>query len=411
MQKDNAKRVLRYVIPFIAFMLIFSLSLACCGCKATSKEMSKVVEEEAISSKEKETREEPEERVKDEYLEIDEILSLVSRSIFFIETTDGIGTGFVVHSAGNRSWIVTANHVIENCKDENIKAISYYNNVVYSSFLYNFDSTNDLALLQINDTGSSPIVWASDNSHFPKLGDDILVIGNPLGLRGTLTKGIISYFDHYIIQTDAALNPGNSGGPMLNNYGEVLGIVVTKAMIDEKQYAEGISFGVRIESLCDSLISCSGSKREVAYSDLPSRAQKDERSSGWEAEYNFITNVYNLLGEYELAINHMNVYHGEVWYINDPNHINLEETFLVKLRELSNKLKGFHYPQSLSGYRNNLVRIADELCVYREELINCMKNNDYNGSVNNINMFSAVYGSLNDNYNSMSDEYNKKYNY
>ena len=128
-----------------------------------------------------------------------------------------------------------------------------------------------------------------------------------------------------------------------------------------------------------------------------------------KAEYNFITNVYNLLGEYGLAINHMNVYHGEGWYINDPNHIALEETFLVKLRELSNKLKGFHYPQSLSGYRNNLVGIADELCMYREAEINCMKNNDYNGYVNNNNRWNAVYGSLCDNYNSMSADYNRKY--
>jgi len=127
------------------------------------------------------------------------------------------------------------------------------------------------------------------------------------------------------------------------------------------------------------------------------------------AEYNFIMNVYNLLDEYNLAINHMNVYHCEGWIFNDPNHIALEETFLVKLRELSNKLKGFRYPQSLASYRNNLVRIADELCMYREAEINCMKNNDYNGYVNNNNRWNAVYGSLCDNYNSMSADYNRKY--
>ena len=405
------KALVIIAIIFVVFALMFGLVLARSYEKLSTKEVSKTEEEKATVSKEKETKEEPEERAGDEYLEIDEILSLVSRSIFFIETTDSIGTGFVVHSDWDYSWIVTANHVIENCKDESIEAISYYGNASYSSFLYNFDSTNDLALLKINNLSSNPIVWALDNSHFPKLGDDILVIGNPLGFRGTLTKGIISYLDDHIIQTDAALNPGNSGSPMLNNYGEVLGIVVTKAMVDERQFAEGISFGVRVEKLCDSLMNGSGSKREVAYSDLPSRTQEHERSSGWEGEYNFIINVYNLLGEYELAINHMNVYHGEKWYINDPNHIALEETFLVKLRELSNKLKEFHYPQSLAGYRNNLIGIADGLCLYKEAEINCMKNNDYNGYVNNNNMFNAAYGSLFDNYNSMNDEYNRKYNY
>ena len=406
------KKILRYAVLFVVFMLIFGIILACGGCEPPTEGVSKAEEERVVVSEEKEAREEPEERAEDEYLKIDEILSLVSKGIFFIETTDSIGTGFVVHSDRNYSWIVTAGHVVENCKDESIKAISYYDNVSYSSFLYNFDSTNDLALLKIKtefNLSLNPVVWALDNSHFPKLGDDILVIGNPLGFRGTLTKGIISYLDHNIIQTDAALNPGNSGGPMLNNYGEALGIVVMKAMIDERQFAEGISFGIRVEKLCDSLMNGSGSEREIAYSDLPSRTQKDEKSSQWEAEYNFIMNVYNLLGEYELAFNHMKVYHGEEWYFNDPNHIALEKTFLVKLRELSNKLKGFHYPQSLASYRNNLVGLADELCIYNEAQINCMKNNDYGGCINNLNMFNAVYGSLWDNYNSMSDEYNRKY--
>ena len=324
---DKLKQILRYVIPFVVFMLLFGLALVCGSCVPLTKEVSRAEGKGVVVSEEKEAKEEQEERAEDKCLEIDEILSLVSRSIFSIETTDSIGTGFVVHSAGNSSWIVTAYHVVENCKDESIEVISYYNNTSYSSFLYNFDSTNDLALLKINNLSLNPIVWASDNSRFPKLGDDILVIGNPLGLRGTLTKGIISYLDDNIIQTDAALNPGNSGGPMLNNYGEVLGIVVMKAMIDERQFAEGISFGIRVENLCDSLMNGSGSERNLTYSDLLPRTPKDEKSSQWEPEYNFIMNVYNLLDEYELAVNHMNVYHGKEWIFNDPNHINLEETF------------------------------------------------------------------------------------
>jgi hypothetical protein len=129
-----------------------------------------------------------------------------------------------------------------------------------------------------------------------------------------------------------------------------------------------------------------------------------------DAEYAFITDVYNLLNEYELAFNHMNVYHKEGWIFNDPNEIALEETFLVKLQELSDKLKSFSYPQSLINRRNNLISAAGEICIYKEAQINSMKNSDWEGNVNNHNSFSQALDSLYYNYNQMSDAFNNKYN-
>ena len=99
-----------------------------------------------------------------------------------------------------------------------------------------------------------------------------------------------------------------------------------------------------------------------------------------EAEYNYVWKVYHLLDEYKLTFNHMNVYHGEEWIYNNPDHINREITFLVKLQELSNKLRGFSYPQSFVDFRNHLVRSSEGICIYKEAQIHCMQNNDWNGN-------------------------------
>jgi len=128
-----------------------------------------------------------------------------------------------------------------------------------------------------------------------------------------------------------------------------------------------------------------------------------------DSEYNFVIKVSNLLDEYNLAFNHMSTYHKEGWIFNDPNEIALEETFLVKLIELSNKLKGFSYPSSYTSHRNNLINISDELNNYENAVIKCMKNNDYNGCVNNFDLFWVTVDKLFNYYNSLSDEYNAKY--
>lgn len=391
---------------FFIVLLVF-ISFLVISCEKNNENETKA-EIETLKKEIEELKKEEEEGK----LEVNEIISLVSEGIFFIETADGLGTGFVIFSNNVSTYVVTANHIVENSDINNIKAVNYYSNREYQSSIYSTDVENDLALLKLEIGGIDPISWATDNSHYPKLGDDIIIIGNPLGLSGTVTKGIISYLDNYYIQTDAALNPGNSGAPMLNNYGEALSVIVLKAMIDEKSFAEGISFGVRMNVLCDNLIDCTRGVKELKYpnkSTIEDSRVRNVNDDVMKAEYNFITNVYNLLGEYSAAFNHMNVYHGEEWIFNNPGHIALEETFLVKLRELSNKLKGFSYPQILSSKRNNLVGIADEICLYKEAQINCMKNNDWNGNISNLNKFSNSVDLLWGNYNTMSDEYNRKY--
>ena len=127
------------------------------------------------------------------------------------------------------------------------------------------------------------------------------------------------------------------------------------------------------------------------------------------AENAFLGKVYNLLDEYNAAINHVNVYHKQEWIFNDPEEIALEVTFLVKLQELSSKLKKFSYPQSYAGDRNNLIKISEEICIYKEAQIGYMRNNNYDGNIDSHNKFTDAVDSLFDYYNYMNDAYNSKY--
>ncbi len=131
---------------------------------------------------------------------------------------------------------------------------------------------------------------------------------------------------------------------------------------------------------------------------------------GMISEGAFLKKVSSLLGEYSAAVNHVNVSHSEGYTFNDPVEIAIEETFLVKLQELSGKLKNFSYPQSYSKDRNNLVKITEEISLYKESQISHMKNNNYNSSIDSHSKFTDVMDSLFNYYNYMVDAYNNKYN-
>ena len=154
-----------------------------------------------------------------------------------------MGSGFIIDSSG---LIVTNNHVIE-------KAISI--NVIlsdsrsYSASLIGKDNKTDLALIKIDVDENLPFVkWGDSNE--AKVGNWVLAIGNPFGLVNTVTTGIISArardisagpFDDFI-QTDAAINRGNSGGPLFNLEGEVIG--VNTAIFSPSGGSVGIGFAV-----------------------------------------------------------------------------------------------------------------------------------------------------------------------
>jgi S1-C subfamily serine protease len=150
------------------------------------------------------------------------------------ENQSALGTGFVYNNDG---YIVTNNHVIENAKTVDV---TFLNGSRYTANVTGTDPFSDLAVIRINDNVSRPIIFPSSlelaNSSKQQVGDQVVAIGNPFGLEGSMTIGIISAMDRLIsvdergfsipnaIQTDALINPGNSGGPLLNMKGKVVGV-------------------------------------------------------------------------------------------------------------------------------------------------------------------------------------------
>ena len=135
---------------------------------------------------------------------------------------DGIscGTGCIIDTNGT---ILTSAHILEDGTDI---IITMSNGEDYKAeIIKKFGDNKDIALLKVNVPYPLKTVKLGDSAKI-KVGDSVLAIGNPFGFNGTLTKGIVSRIDYSKnrIQTDAAINPGSSGGPLLNKHGEIIGI-------------------------------------------------------------------------------------------------------------------------------------------------------------------------------------------
>ena len=149
----------------------------------------------------------------------------------FQTTSAASGSGFIISEDG---YILTNYHVIENA---NAISVSFYDGSNADAKLIGYDTGNDIAVLKVAKTGLSPVVLG--NSGNLNVGDTVIAIGNPLGeLTFSLTAGAISALEREIttsagvtmnlMQTDCAINSGNSGGALFNLYGEVIGITNAK---------------------------------------------------------------------------------------------------------------------------------------------------------------------------------------
>lgn len=159
------------------------------------------------------------------------------------------GTGCVVSNDG---IILTSSHVIEDGKDI---TVTIYNGKTYKAeVLKRMGRNNDLALLKIKIDQPMQTVKLGDSEQI-KVGQKVLAIGNPFGFNGTLTQGIISRIDYSKnkIQTDAAINPGSSGGPLLNTNGEVIGINQSIYNPDNNISNIGIGFAIPVNTVKDFL--------------------------------------------------------------------------------------------------------------------------------------------------------------
>ena len=162
----------------------------------------------------------------------------------------GQGSGFILDKQGH---ILTNNHVIDNAQKVEVTLSDKHK---YKATVVGVDKGHDLALLQINNAPDlQPATLSESNSL--TVGQRVYAIGNPFGLSGTMTRGIISAIRSLrgpsnspiedAIQTDAAVNPGNSGGPLLNSRGEVIGITTLIANNGADQ-SSGIGFAIPINT-------------------------------------------------------------------------------------------------------------------------------------------------------------------
>jgi serine protease Do len=156
--------------------------------------------------------------------------SITTNYFGYQTTTPAAGSGFILTEDG---YIVTNYHVIEDASE--IK-VTTYDNDEYEAKLIGYDESNDIAIIKIEADNLTPVVLG--DSDMLNVGDDVIAIGNPLGeLTFSLTAGSVSALDRNVtisnmsmnlIQTDCAINAGNSGGALFNSYGEVIGIVNAK---------------------------------------------------------------------------------------------------------------------------------------------------------------------------------------
>ena len=152
------------------------------------------------------------------------------------------GTGCIVRSDG---VILTGSHVVEDSK--NIDVTTMNGKVYKASVIAKMGKNKDLALLKIEPKEKLRTVSFGDSEQV-KVGQKVLAIGNPFGFSGTLTSGIVSRIDYTKgrIQTDAAINPGCSGGPLVNSQGEVIGISQSIFNPDNNMSNIGIGFAIPV---------------------------------------------------------------------------------------------------------------------------------------------------------------------
>ena len=181
--------------------------------------------------------------------------SITSTNLWGQQTTSAAsGSGFILTADG---YIVTNYHVIQNA---NSVTVSTYGGASYNAKIVGYDESNDLAVLKIEAAGLSPVVLGS--SEKLNVGDTVLAIGNPLGeLTFSLTTGVVSALNREVtfsggtvmdlLQTDCAINSGNSGGALFNLYGEVVGITNAKYSGSSSSGAsiDNIAFAIPIDSV------------------------------------------------------------------------------------------------------------------------------------------------------------------
>jgi putative serine protease PepD len=194
-------------------------------------------------------------------LSVQSIYRLAYKGVVEITAAQGQGSGFVFDGDGH---VVTNAHVVEGASSLSVK---FWNGKSFSAHVVGTDASTDLAVLKVDAPVSELFPLSLGNSSDLVVGDPVVAIGSPFGLEGTVTSGIVSALHREMtspdqfaiddsIQTDAAINHGNSGGPLLNAQGKVVGV---NSQIESNSGGnEGVGFAIpssTVGSIVSQLIS------------------------------------------------------------------------------------------------------------------------------------------------------------
>ncbi len=189
------------------------------------------------------------------------VYQIIQPSLVLIETSgssdigrdeEGLGSGVVIDDAGD---VLTALHVVTNSR---VITLTFADGTQSIGKVINTQPQDDIAVVQATSALTLIVPAVLGNPGAMRVGDEAFVVGNPFGLYSSMSAGVISGFDrsfhppsstislHGLIQIDAAVNPGNSGGPLLNRDGEVIGIVEGIANPTDQSFFVGIGFAVPI---------------------------------------------------------------------------------------------------------------------------------------------------------------------
>ena len=184
---------------------------------------------------------------------ISSVVNITSKAVTFdffygLVPEEGQGSGFIIDKDGH---ILTNYHVIAEARQIEV---TLHNRKKYKATIVGTDRSHDLAVVQIKAPDLTPMVLGDSGNL--QVGQKVYAIGNPFGLAGTLTRGIVSSIRQVqepdgmtideAIQTDASINPGNSGGPLLNMHGEVIGI--NTMIASNVGQSAGIGFAIPINT-------------------------------------------------------------------------------------------------------------------------------------------------------------------
>ena len=168
------------------------------------------------------------------------------------KTDDSLGTGTIIDANGD---ILTSLHVVANATDIQV---TFADGTTSNASLATKQPQDDIAVLKTDKLPAQIVPAVLGNPNAMHVGDEAYVVGNPFGLYSSMSAGVISGFDRTfqpqntnlnlkgLIQVDAAVNPGNSGGPLLNRYGEVIGIVEGLVNPTDQNFFVGIGFAIPI---------------------------------------------------------------------------------------------------------------------------------------------------------------------